>query len=95
MLIINEIFEAWITKYALNKKVGVFKIKGHTSFTGKYFIQESTEPYYSWTWTKLYSIEGKEWHRTEQGAIERAKEMQKEKITSLQKELERVQQLKF
>lgn len=85
--------KAWISKYALNKKIGLFKVKGHTSFSGKYFIQESTEPHYSYT--TMYAIEGKEWHRTEQAAIERAKEMQKEKIASLQKELERVKQLKF
>ena len=39
--------------------------------------------------------EGRGWHRTKEGAVARAKEMQKKKIASLKKALKKIEDLRF
>lgn len=78
-------FTVWITKYALTTK-GVFSTKvGNCFDTTMVQDVDNTHDYYH----------GKDWHRTREGAVERAKEMKAKKIASLKKSIERIKKLKF
>ncbi len=46
-------------------------------------------------WTIYLHNEGKEWHRTEDGAIARAEAMRQAKIASLKKSLAKLEKMRF
>ena len=77
--------KVWITKYALTK--GIFSLDvrmtsqpGMVCFQAKYCVTHYHRG---------------EWHKTEEEACCKAKEMQQRKITSLQKQLDKIRLLNF
>lgn len=83
-------FIAWITKYALTK--GVFSITAEDCDTSGKMICDTNSRTGG---NAYYHDEGKDWHRTRESAVRRAKEMQKNKIASLKKSIERIRKLDF
>lgn len=77
-------FIAWVTRYALSK--GIFSIVAQDCGSG--MIEEVGV-----RWTTYYR--GKDWHRTEEKALARAEEMRVKKIKSLEKQITKLQKMKF
>lgn len=46
-------------------------------------------------YNEFYHKEGKEWHKTKEAAIQKAEEMRIKKIKSLEKQIEKLKELKF
>ena len=78
--------KVWITKYALSK--GVYVQEVTTEFCGDGMVAGPGT-------FESYHGEGREWHRTKEGAIARAESMRIAKIKSLQKSIARIEKLKF
>lgn len=74
---------AWVTKYALTQ--GILKVHGQVDedFSGMLHFGYSE------------SVFGKQWHRTEKAAIERAEDMRVAKIASLKKSLAKMESLEI
>jgi hypothetical protein len=82
---IMEVFDAYITKYALTK--GIIKKQVqlcHVDSMVKVIGSQSQE---------YYHIEGREWHRTYEEAYKQANEMKIKKIASLKKALKKMESL--
>lgn len=79
--------KVYITKYALTQ--GIFEAEAEECPGFKGMIEISGE------YPEYYHGEGKDWHRTKAGAVKRAEEMREKKILSLQKQIERLKNLKF
>lgn len=84
-------FTAWVTEYALT--IGIRKIQARIF---------EREPLLLWVlgvetkYVRTYfSGEGRDWHRTEAAAIERAEVMRTAKIAALEKQLARLKALSF
>jgi len=88
----NKIITVWITKYALTR--GIFVKKAIINETDNNTVDIIDKDIISWEQSQYYG-EGKEWHRTMEGAIKRAKEMRDKKINSLKKQLEKLKNMKF
>lgn len=81
----NELsLTAYITKYAITK--GILKVRGSISNYSNMFVG-STGGY--------YHGEGRDWHRTIEGAMERAEEMRGTTIRSLKKKLTKLEKMEF
>lgn len=85
--------KVWITKYALTQ--GIEEVDSEEVFSfeieGKYLSfnrKKSSLP-------EIYSGEGKAWHRSKESAIKRAEEMRDKKIENLQKQVAKLQILRF
>lgn len=79
----------WISQYALSE--GVIEIEGETIASGR-----GTETSMVRLVSGRYVYgEGKNWHRTREGAVARAEEMRKRKISSLRKQLELLEAMCF
>jgi hypothetical protein len=79
-------FDAWITKYAMTS--GILKKRVEDCFDVADTMVEvigGRHEYYH----------GHDWHRTENEAIERANEMKRKKIASLEKQLKAIKALDF
>lgn len=76
----------WISKYALTK--GIFQLEVKST-------SEDGNAVYGKGWEDAYHGKGKEWHETKEQAVIRAEEMRKKKIASLQKQISRLEKLKF
>lgn len=77
-------FTAWVTKYALT--LGIEKIQA---------MQFNSDPsliYEVGTYSCFHG-EGRQWHRTEVAAIERAEAMRTAKIASLEKQIKQIPSL--
>lgn len=77
--------KAYITKYALTK--GILEKEAEECGNGMIATREK--------WNAYFHGEGKEWHRTKEEAIKRAEEMRKKKICSLEKQIEKLERMKF
>jgi len=89
----NKIITVWITKYALTH--GIFAKKVLISETDNNIIEIiKDEPLYSWAQYQ-YHKEGKEWHRTKEAAIKKAEELRDRKIKSLERQIEKLKNMKF
>ena len=78
--------KVYITKYALTK--GIYEMNvDHMSDDG-YTV-------YGKAWDEIYHGNGKEWHYTKEGAINRTEELRIKKIQSLEKKIEKLKALKF
>lgn len=77
--------KVYITKYALSQ--GIFEKEAKECGNGMIATREK--------WSAYFYGEGKEWHRTKEGAIKRAEEMREKKILSLKKQITKLENLKF
>lgn len=78
----------WISKYALTQ--GVFSIKADISDTSDGMLVDRSGGYASY-----YHGEGREWHRTKEGACAKAEEMRISKLRSIEKQEKRLRDLVF
>jgi len=86
---INEIFKVWITKYALTQGIlEDYVVVCHD--TDKNMVKIA-----GGSWTDIFHGEGKEWHRTKESAIKCAEEMRLKKISSVEKQLQKLKDMKF
>ena len=82
----GETFTAFVTKYALT--MGIMKIeKAHVSRGSPGMLCTPRSGY--------FHIEGKDWHRTEEAAYERADKMRAAKLSALKKQAARIQSMTF
>jgi hypothetical protein len=85
----KAIFIAWVSKYALTE--GVYAARVQDCGDG---MVNLLRPDGSSGWGYLHG-EGKEWHRTREGAEERAEVLRGNKIKSLKKQIARLEGLSF
>lgn len=78
--------KVWIAKYALTK--GIFEIQVEQ-------LGVDGQCVHGKAWNDSYYGEGREWHRTKESAIVKAKEMRQKKIESLKKQIEKLEELTF
>lgn len=83
----EKTFKAFITKYALTK--GILEITASYSLTGSDMIHDTDLQ------GVYYHGEGRQWHKTRAEAVKHANEMRLKKITTLQKQLVRLREMKF
>jgi hypothetical protein len=84
----DEIFTAFITKYALTS--GIEEMQVRHARTCSSMVSKVGARY-----TTHFHGEGREWHRTRESAVTRAEEMRKRKIASLKKSIEKIEKLEF
>lgn len=81
--------KVWISKYALTK--GIFEIDVEDDeYVAKGMVTDRRNPYRA-----SYHGEGREWHRARADAVVRAKQMQRDKLRSLQKQIDKVKAIDF
>ena len=78
--------KVWITKYVLAR--GIFEIDVNR-------LSDDGETGYGETWLDVYRGEGREWHRTKEYAIKKAKEIRQRKIENLKKQIKKLEEMKF
>lgn len=78
--------KVFITKYALS--TSIFERSVEDCGDGMVKDLESSLP-------AFYHGEGREWHRTQEAAFARAEEMRVAKIKSLQKQISKLEKLRF
>jgi len=82
-------FKVWITKYALTQGIFEVEVEFPPYNEDKNYVKvvkNQGEGYYG---------EGKDWHRDKESAIKRAEEMKMRKITNVEKQLEKLKEMKF
>ena len=79
--------KVWITKYALTS--GIIETEAEECGDDMVRVHNST------FCDSYYHKEGREWHRTKESAIAKAEEMRKKKIDSLQKQIKKLENMKF
>lgn len=79
-------FQAWISKFALT--VGLYE-KTVTQTSDPEVVRVVGRD------SKVYLGEGLEWHRTREGAVQRAKVLREAKIASLEKRILKLRGLSF
>ena len=77
--------EVWITKYALTK--GIFKLQ--VIDVGDGMVRSADNV------LEMYHKEGRDWHRAKESAIAKAEKMRQKKITSLEKQIDKIKKLDF
>lgn len=80
-------FMAWVTKYALTE--GILKMQVEDCFNTSPEMVKKANGQHS------QHFFGKDWHRSHEAAIERAKAMQAAKLKSIDKQRARIAALKF
>ena len=80
----SDIFKVWITKYALTTGISEKEVKIDNDCVS--VINNQGEYYFG---------EGKDWHKTKESAIKRAEEMRKRKIANVEKQLQKLKDMKF
>lgn len=75
--------KVWITKYALTR--GVFQL--YVVDLGNGIVRSSSNA--------LEHYHKRDWHLAKESAISRAEEMRKKKISSLKKQIEKLENMKF
>jgi hypothetical protein len=83
----EPVITAWVTKWALTQ--GIFKVRA-TVCTNT--VPDGSMISWNFTsslpgWSEYAHREGKDWHRTVQGAVARAEVMRKGKIATLRKKI--------
>ena len=76
----------WISKLALSK--GVYEMEVVR-------VSEDGKTVYGHVWNEAYRGEGREWHRTKEEAMKRAKVLKEKKIASLRKQIDKISALDF
>lgn len=85
----NEDIDVYITKYALTTGISHVLARVVKDTNGQMIeVKMGVHIVY-------FHGEGKDWHRTKESAIERADEMRMKKITSLRKQIKKLESLKF
>ena len=82
-------FKVWITKYALTS--GIFEKE--VEFPA--FNEDNNFVYVVGNIGEGYLGEDKDWHRNKESAIKRAEEMRKKKIINVEKQLQKLKEIKF
>ena len=77
----------WITKYALTTGI----IEAEAEECEHDMIRVYKDSFYP----SYYHKEGREWHRTKESAIAKAEEMRQKKISSLKKQVKKMEDMKF
>lgn len=85
----RTIFRAFITKYALTQ--GILEKEVEDCFHVSPDMVSAVDN----EWREHYHGEGKDWHRTKEGAVKRAETMRAAKIASLKKQIARLENLTF
>ena len=80
----DEKIKAWVTRYALTSGIQFVDAVVCHSVSSNMII-----------YGKMVSAHGKDWHRTPRAAVERAEEMRKQKIISLNKSIKKLESLTF
>ena len=78
--------KVWISKYALSE--GVFELCAETTSVEGMISDPINR-------CRMFHDEGKDWHRTREGAIAKAEQMRLAKIASLKKQIAKLEKLKF
>lgn len=78
----------WVTKYALTVGIKVYKAReeprdGHVVVHDRQGLNG---------WSMFF---GKDWHTSEDAALKRAEQMREDKIASLKKQIEKLNELSF
>lgn len=84
-------FMAWITKYALTS--GIREVMVRQSETFPELVDE--EKAEKGCFKQTFHGEGRDWHRTREGALRRAEVMRQNKIISLRRQLAKLQKMTF
>jgi len=84
----SDTFKVWITRYALTEGIYEKEAKVCINVSEDMIEVIGSNGMY-------FHGEGKDWHRTKESAIKRAEEMRKKKITSVEKQLQRLKDMKF
>lgn len=85
----EKIITVWITKHALTQ--GIEEKKAKIDEADKNMIKIYKNDVIS----EFYHGEDKDWHKTKEAAIKRAKEMRDRKIKNLEKQIEKLKNMKF
>ena len=83
----DEQFTAWISKYALSSGVQRMLVDRSKHFPD--MVNDAANR------IRTFHGEGRDWHRTEAAAIERAEQMRVERIKSLKKQIAKLENLRF
>lgn len=78
--------EVYITKYALTQGIKKMEVED----VGDGMVAVKTGIFYGY-----YHGEGREWHKTKEGAIKKAEEMRDKKIENLKKQIKKLENMKF
>ena len=79
--------KVWITKYTLTQGIFEKEVKFSTA-SDDMVVADGT-------YSECYHGEGREWHLTKEEAVKKAEEIKDRKIKSIQKQLEKLQNMKF
>lgn len=82
----KKTIDAWITKYALTQ--GILKVRAELIVGESMIKVKATDPSY---FDAYYH--GKDWHRSWEEAVSRAEQMRIDKITSLKKQLAKLEKM--
>jgi hypothetical protein len=80
----------WISKYALSQ--GIYSVESDKIFEGTMLC---VQPKDQLGYTAHYHGEGRDWHRTKDGAIARAEQMRVAKIAALKKQIAKLESTSF
>ena len=83
--------KAYITKYALTSGIQEMEGEVNSDISDRMFSTNKGTGYYG----ESFFGEGKDWHRTKEGAISRAEQMRIAKIASLEKSIVKMNKLVF
>ena len=85
---------AWITKYALT--IGIKEVEAILcEKVSLDMIEVPPPPEDHYAISTYIHGEGRDWHRTPEAALARAEQMRKAKIASLEKQIKKLQTMKF
>lgn len=83
----REKITAWITRNALTS--GIEKVEGEVCH------DIASNMFHCAGKCHSVNVHGNDWHRTKEAAIKRAEEMRLKKISSLKKQLEKLEKIRF
>jgi len=84
----GKTFTAWISKYALTQ--GIFEATAEMGgFDGMIHVRQDRGS------DSFFHGEGKEWHRTREGAVRRANEMRLKQILTMEAKLLKLRSMTF
>ena len=86
--------KVFITKYALTKGIQEEQAK-RSAQSPTTMIEVNPTPENGYDFTEYFHGEGEEWHLTRKSASATAEKMRRSKINSLQKEIEKMEELNF
>jgi hypothetical protein len=85
----GEIFTGWVSKYALTEGIRAARVQDCGDGLVNVLKADGTSG-----WGYLHG-EGREWHKTRDGAVERAEVMRENKIKSIKKQLAKLEAMTF